>query len=277
MDQVTVEKPVEEIDCSEYELAAGFAYPSFEVRITASEQQRLHRWCDIPENVFGASADPGLVSRLPIVLLANTVLQNRPGWAPVHTVQRIIQHRPVALDEVLRLEGRTDAFTAHARGETMHSTWLYFDAAGACVFEVKPQALLIDPAWSKTPQGRPHPTDERRWRTLDHKQCTPEATLGYCEGTNNPIHLDPEVAHSFGFRAPIIAGTQTMSFLLEPVYRAYRPESFELAIGFMRPVFWDDLLRLEAEEAAGGLRYLRAVNAADKVVADCSIAAMNGR
>ncbi len=256
----------------DFALEAGFEYPRVGVTVSKQEQHRLHGWCEIPAQVFGGSADPALVSRLPIVLLAHTVIAQRPRWVPVHTLQRITQVRAVALDETLDLAGHITRFEPHARGEIMHSLWRYFDGEGACVFEVRPQALLIDPARSGTPAGQAVASDARQWRLLGTKQCTPEATLGYCEGTRNPIHLDPEVAHSFGFRAPIIAGTQTMSYLLEPLYREHTPRSFDLSIGFLRPVFWDDELGIEGETASGSLRHVRAVNAAGKTVADCSIA-----
>ena len=54
-----------------------------------------------------------------------------------------------------------------------------------------------------------------KYQAVLHKQCTPESTLGYCEGSTNLIHLDPDYAKSFGFRAPIIAGNQTVNFLPE--------------------------------------------------------------
>lgn len=144
---------------ADYLLEAGFQYPERHISISAAEQHRLHGWCDMAPEVFGEVADPSLVGRLPVVMIAKR------------------------------------------------------EAA-------------------------------RGYEHLLTKRCTPEATVGYCQGSNNPIHSDVTVAQQFGFRAPILAGTQTMSFLLEPLYRHYAPQAFSLTIRFMRPAFWDDVLTM---------------------------------
>jgi hypothetical protein len=69
-------------------------------------------------------------------------------------------------------------------------------------------------------------------------------TLGYCEGTQNLIHTDPEYARGFGFRAPIIAGNQTVNFLLEGPAMDGLPRSFDILVRLLRRVFWDDAIRV---------------------------------
>ena len=80
-----------------------------------------------------------------------------------------------------------------------------------------------------------------------------------------------EIAQQFGFRVPILAGTQTMSFLLEPLYRNYSPQEFFLTIGFMRPVFWDDDLEIQATKKNVYFDHIKAINADKKCVADCVV------
>ena len=254
-----------------YRLEPGFQYPERQISISSAEQQRLHGWCDITPEVFGETADPSLVGRLPMVMIANTIAVGRPGWGQVHTVHRMTQHRPIRLGEVLTLQGRIDGFEPHPRGQVLKSTWRYIDRDGETPFEVKPDGLLIDPAIEL---DRPKHKPESVVREYEHiltKRCTPEATVGYCQGSNNPIHSDVEVARQFGFRAPILAGTQTMSFLLEPLYRNYAPQALSLIIRFMRPVFWDDVLTIEATNDSGYFDHIKATNADKKCVADCVI------
>lgn len=256
----------------EYPIEPGFAYPEQIISIDVAEQRRLHGYCDIEPGLFGNTADPSLVSRLPIVMLSNTIVVQRPRWGQVHTVQRIEQRRPVATGEALNLYGTIDRCAPHPRGEIMKSTWRYIDACNKTVLVVRPDVLMIDPDGGSATAKKPGVAEAGAESSLLwSKTCTPEKTVGYCEGTFNPIHDNPKVANSFGFRAPIIAGTQTMSFLLEPIYRRAAVDTLDVTIQFRRPVFWDDVLGIEAVENPQGYSYIRASNADGKVVADCTI------
>ncbi|MDA0822539.1 MAG: MaoC/PaaZ C-terminal domain-containing protein [Proteobacteria bacterium] len=262
-------------ESSDFRLEVGFRFPEKSVVVDREEQTRLHKWCDIEPTVFGDVADPALVTRLPVVMVANTVVAQRPEWGQVHTTHRMLQRRPILIGESLTLTGVIDGFVAHPRGEIMQCSWFYQDANGEIALEVYPEALLIDPAIDprrSAANERVKPPAEQT-KYLFTKRCTPQATAGYCEGTNNLIHLDLAAAQRFGFRAPIIAGTQTMSFLLEAIYRAYSPHALALTIGFRRPVFWDDELAIVVTERDAGSQYIQALNKAQKCVADCLVEA----
>lgn len=259
---------------ADYSLEAGFVYPEQSVLVERADQKRLHACCEIEPEVFGDVADPGLVGRRPTVMVAETIAACMPGWGQVLTVHRLTQMRPIKLDETLTLSGRVDGLTPHPRGQVLKTSWRYIAAEGDVVFEVQPEGLIIDPNYTPGSGERPEKlvVVERAYENALVKTCTPEATMAYCEGTHNPIHFDPVHAREFGFRAPILAGTHTMSFLMEPLYRRYSPRTFTLALGFKRPAFWDDVLTVQATSAEGYFDYLRAVNADNKCVADCRIA-----
>ncbi|MCP5199844.1 MAG: hypothetical protein H6977_07515 [Gammaproteobacteria bacterium] len=251
----------------------GYVYPAQDVTITADEQRRLHGWCDIAPEVFGDSADPTFVGRPPILLNTATIRASRPGWGPVHLLQRVHQARPIALGETLTLHGRVTALEPHPRGTLLCSRWEYRDAGGATPFVVEPEVLMLDPA--AVPVRRPRPADSAEsgdWEPLARHQCTPETTLGYCAGSSNLIHLDPDYARGFGLRAPIIAGMQTVNFLVAPLYREAAPAAFDLRIAFERPVFWDDALAISGRrDGAGRLVAVRAQNAEGKTVASLEL------
>ena len=254
-----------------YPIERGFEYPTQEVAISAAEQRRLHGYCDIGPQVFGALADASLVSRLPIVMLSNTVVVQRPEWGQVHTVQRITQTRAIRLGETLTMYGRIEGCEPHPRGEVMTSSWRYVDASDQIVFVVRPDVLLISPTGSQHERGNSTPSPRETTVPLWQKTCTPEKTVGYCEGTFNPIHDNPGIAAEFGFRAPIIAGTQTMSYLLEPLYREQERQQIGVEIAFRRPVFWDDVLSIEGRRTGDDFAYICALNGAGKLVADCRV------
>ena len=257
----------------DYRAEVGFEFPTEDIVITEEEQRRLHGWCGIKPEVFGAVSDPTFVARRPILLNTAMIRQSRPGWGQVHIVHRVTQTPPIRLDESLAMSGRITAVDPHPKGLAVTSEWIYRDRDGEIPFIVEPDVLMVDPDIEPTARA---PRSERgsgadAFESLATKQCTPESTLGYCEGSENEIHLDPEYARSFGFRAPIIAGMQTVNYLVEPVYRRKPPAALTLRIRFLRPVFWDDTLAIEGRaDDAGVLEAVRAINADGKCVADCA-------
>ncbi len=258
-----------------YRTEIGYEYPVFDVVVSEAEQRRLHGYCDIAESVYGGYVDPTFVARDPILLNTQTVLANHPERAPVHIVHRIEQHRPIRLGETLKMHGRISDIADHPKGWILTTIWEYRDAVGETVFVVTPDVLMIDPerAGNGGKGGSGRTADEEgAFEALTRKHCTPETTLGYCEGSTNKIHLDPETAQSFGFRAPIIAGNQTVNFLMEGVCRNGLPDQLSIEARFLRPVFWDDTVDVQGKADTGGqITDVRAVNGNGKAVADLKV------
>ena len=260
-----------------YRVEAGYVFPPETLTVTAAEQRRLHGWCDIPPERYGDRVDPTFLARRTITLNTASVGACRPEVGKVHTVHHLVQHRPVTLETPVEMTGRFTEIAESPRGWIAHSEWEFRAVDGAPVITVKPQLLMIDPARARPPgeggkaPAKP-PSDDGGFERLTRKQCTPETTLGYCEGSKNLIHLDPDNARRFGFRAPIIAGNQTVNFLLEALALERPPERFDVTIRFRRPVFWDDALAIEGRRRPDGtLEAIRAVNADGKTVADCRV------
>jgi acyl dehydratase len=260
-----------------YRIEAGFEFPSETLTVTAAEQRRLHDWCDIPAARYGGSADPTFLARRPILLNTASMAAARPEVGKVHIVHHLVQHRAIALDTPMTMTGRFTEIADYPRGWIAHSVWDFRTNDGASVLTVEPQVMMIDPERARQPgeggKAAAKPAEDASgFEGLTHKQCTPETTCGYCEGTRNLIHIDPDHAKGFGFRAPIIAGNQTVNFLLEALALDRAPETFDVTIRFRRPVFWDDTLDIEGRRGADGtLVTIRAVNGDGKVVADCRV------
>ncbi|MEE2689606.1 MAG: MaoC family dehydratase [Pseudomonadota bacterium] len=255
-----------------YLTEVGYTFPTFEIMITPEEQRRLHGHCDIPESLYGGLADPTFIARDPITLSAQTILANHPERAPVHTVHRIEQRRPIRLGETLEMSGRVTAIDDHPKGWTMTSLWEYRDIADDVVFVTTPDVLMIDPVRPTAPGSAKQTSKLDGFDLLLKKECTPKTTVGYLEGSTNKIHLDPATAQSFGFRAPIIAGNQTVNFLMAAVCRDGLPGTLSIETRFLRPVFWDDAIDIEGRrEADGTYAYFRAANQDDKTVAELRV------
>jgi acyl dehydratase len=259
-----------------YRTEVGYKYPVFDVMVSDVEQRRLHGYCDIAETVYGDFVDPTFVARDPILLNTQTVLANHPERAPVHIVHRLEQLRPIRLGETLKMHGRVSEIGDHPKGWTLTTIWEYRDEAGEIVFVATPDVLMIDPERSengrKRDEERKLEGEEDTFEVLTRKNCTPETTLGYCEGSTNKIHLDPETAQSFGFRAPIIAGNQTVNFMMEGVCRNGLPDQLSIEARLLRPVFWDDTVDVQGRaNKVGRLSDVRVINGDGKTVADLQV------
>ena len=258
-----------------YQVRAGYEFPAEALGVTAAEQRRLHGFCDIAEAVYGGTTDPAFIARRPITLNTAAITACHPARGIVHVVHRIRQLAPVPLDATGTLTGRYTAIEDVPRGRLAKSAFEYRRADGSLAMAIEPDMLLADRSRMPAPSGRKPAAIEAEpagFEVLTVKQCTPKSTLGYCAGTRNLIHTDPDHAQRFGFRAPIIAGNQTVNFLLEGLAVDGAPDSFEVEIRFRRPVFWDDAVTVLGRRGADGRpAELRAVNGDAKLVADCRV------
>ena len=259
---------------------AGYMFPVEQLTVTEAQQQQLHGFCDIPPERYEPYVDPTFLARRPVPINTESIAHCHPTYAKIHTVHRIRMAEPVRLGETVTMTGGFTAVTEVPRGWIAHSRWSYCRADGTEVMTVEPQVLMGDP--DKTPSAKSAKNPPKPAKSLDpppdkyqavlHKQCTPESTLGYCEGSTNLIHLDPDYAKGFGFRAPIIAGNQTVNFLLEGLALDGQPASLDVEIRFLRPVFWDDAVVVrERRDRNGVIDEVEAVDRNGRRLAVCAV------
>ena len=255
----------------EFRLEPGYEFPQEEITVSEAEQHQLHGFCDTPPERYGDFVDPTFLARRTIRLNTEAIQACRPDCAPVHMVHRLKVHAPVRLGETITMTGQYIAIPEISRGWVTKTRWEFHRADGGHVLTVEPDVMMMDP--SKAPSEKKGARKERPaaddagFETLLEKQCTPDTTLGYCEGTTNLIHTVPEVAAEYGFRAPIIAGNQTVNFLLEPLALEGVPAEMDVELKFLKPVFWDDAVNVQGRREGGVLTALRAVNGDGETVA----------
>ena len=86
----------------------------------------------------------------------------------------------------------------------------------------------------------------------------------------NLIHSDPEVAQSFGYKAPIAGGVMAVHFMMAHLWRDGPLEALEMSVKFRRPMYWDDELALGTQEGDENcLAVLRTENG--KVAAEAKV------
>ena len=255
---------------TEYRLEPGYEFPSEEITVSEADQRQKHGFCDMPPERYGDVVDPTFLARRTILLNTDAIQACRPDCAPVHVVHRLKLHAPVHLGETVTMTGTYIAIPEISRGWVTKSRWEFHRADGTKVLTVEPDVMMMDPSKApdrKTGARKERPNDDATgFETLLEKQCTPDTTLGYCEGTTNLIHTVPEVAKEYGFRAPIIAGNQTVNFLLEALALDGVPAEMDVELKFLKPVFWDDSVKVQGKKKDGVLTEMRAVNGEGETV-----------
>ena len=100
------------------------------------------------------------------------------------------------------------------------------------------------------PSPRPHPIPERSPDLACDLPTVPQAALIYrLSGDRNPLHADPEVARSAGFKAPILHGLCTLGAAGHALLKSccdYDPARFRsLKLRFSAPVYPGETIRTE--------------------------------
>lgn len=122
------------------------------------------------------------------------------------------------------------------------------------------------------PVSVPHGIPQRDPDLVHEIAALPQAALLYrLNGDLNPIHVDPEVAHSAGFERPILHGLCTFGIACHALlatlcdYDANRLKSMQ--VRFSRPVFPGEVIRTEVwNEGPGRAAFRSNVPARDLIV-----------
>ncbi len=262
-----------------YQVKAGWAFPARELSVPTSVQREMHGFCDIPPARYGDRADPGFLARWPIRVIGEAIFAAEPGRGYVHTVQRIRQLAPIMLDEPITASGAFVKVEDVPRGWWLTAAFEFRKADGTLALVVEPQALMADKTRMPPPDAKKAdtkkapaaPAAEEGFQTIARKQLTPDKVLGYCAGTTNLIHTDPAYAQTFGFRAPIAAGNHLIHYMLEGVACDGVPETMDVSVRLMRPVFWDDEVTVEGRRDGGRIAALRQLKADGRVANICDV------
>ena len=226
-------------------LEAGFAFQTAEFAVARSFQEAKLRAAGIDAGRYGDRADPTFLGHGALKAMHESGISL---LGQVHMTQRYRLRRPVRLDEPLTVAGEVTRIDAVPRGRQVWCRFSYRDRAGREVCETERSGLRPDPARKRGPgDGAPAP-DEDGFEPVAGHRLTPEGVAAYSDDTLNAIHNDPEVAARFGFRAPIAAGLMGIHYYVAALAEDGIPERLDLAVRFLRPMFWDDRLRLQRRD-----------------------------
>ncbi len=231
-------------------LEAGFAFKTVEFTVSRSFQEEKLRAAGIDAARYGDRADPTFLGHGALQAMSASGISI---LGQVHMTQRFRLHRAVRLDEPLTVAGTVTRVETVPRGRRVWCRFSYRDGAGREVCETERSGLRPDPARKRRPGGgAAAPPEECGFEEVAAHRLTPEGVAAYSDDTLNAIHNDPEVAAQFGFRAPIAAGLMGIHYYVAALSEAGIPERLDLALRFLRPMFWDD--RLSLQRRAGQMR-----------------------
>lgn len=235
-------------------VAEGFRFPKLEACVTAERQRRHHEACDVPDGAFGGRADPSILGQDTALAAVRAGL---PLDGRIHLRCLIRQHRPVALDERLRLDGRVLPFGPSPRGRLLNAAFTFRDAGGAAPLEMEMHYLLPGAATGERAPREPEPAPAD-FAPVAAMALTPEKVTAYSSEAGNLIHFDADFAKRAGFRAPLAQGQMQVTAALGALAAAGLPNAFTLDSRFLRPLHWDDRAALEATADRRRLRFVAA-------------------
>lgn len=235
---------------------AGFEYEPDEVLVTPEYQHEKLRACGISPEIFGGCVDPSFYIGLGIHAGIRSGISAEGN---VNMLQSLVQYRPVALGESLRVCGVITAVTPVPRGWTIDTDVWFEDAQGGRVIGARRRSLKPDPSKTGTSGAgdRPQPVieAETKLQTLARHRLTPEQVVAY-SSEGNSIHYDMAASNRAGFRAPLIGGGMGVHYLMAALWSQDVPGLLDLDIFFRRPIFWDETFEvaISAEQDAICLR-----------------------
>jgi hypothetical protein len=235
-----------------HEPVSGFQYETHSLNLSVETQAERLTACGIDPAIFDADVDPAFFIGLAIHAGIDSGISAEGN---INMLQRLIQHRPAKLGEMLTVKGEIKSVTTVPRGQRVETDVWFEDAAGERVISC-PRISLRPQAQTKINSGagdKPRPVvDDLAELTLrETYQLTPASVKSYSiEG--NSIHYEQASAERAGFRAPLIGGGVGVHYLTAQMWLDRRPQSFDASIYFRRPIFWDETVQVGVIEERDG-------------------------
>lgn len=229
----------------------GFPFPARDVEVTAERQRRKLACCGIDADVWGNVADPSFFAFYTIMAQRWT---GRSINGNVHMSQVYRLNAGLPLDAPLTMTGKVTRIDPHPRGDVVFAEFAFETAGGGVPLEADRSSLNPGEGDPNAARSALPPVDLNRMRQIHETALEPERVAAFSDEAANLIHSDPATAERFGFRAPIAGGLMASHIMLGAlaIEAGGKPiTSLAAEIQFLRPMFWDERLRLMATEANG--------------------------
>jgi hypothetical protein len=225
----------------------GFVFPPRVVDISRERQNRKLALCGVDPTIWGDAGDPTFLGLFAIMAQR---WSGRSINGNVHMTQIFRLNNPLPLDQPITMAGEVSRVEPHPRGSQVFADFAFALNDGSVPLRASRSSLNPGPG---DPSGRrvTMPSDPLAGMSqISEVQLIPENVASFSDEAENLIHSDPATAERFGFRAPIAGGLMAshimLGALIEELGRAGPVTGLDMEISFLRPMFWDERLRLLA-------------------------------
>ncbi len=228
------------------EPVAGLRFEPEPIVVSTKDQADKLGACGLDPAVMQGDVDPSFYIGLAI---RAGIRNGISAEGNINMLTRLIQHRPVRLDEELTFQGRIEAVEEVPRGLAVSTDAWFEDADGERVISAPRRSLKPDPAKAKSGAGeRPAPVigDSASLVMGETYTLTPERVKEY-SSEGNAIHYEMDAAQKAGFRAPIIGGGMGVHYLVAAIRQQFNPKVLDMELYYRRPIFWDDTFQVGVE------------------------------
>ena len=161
-----------------------------------------------------------------------------PAMGMVHISNKIIQHKPFRLEEIVKIEAYFDKPKTHNRGKVFTVITKVYDKNGAVLVENHADQLKILTQGEKSTEPKKEfvaiEGDANQWKVFGNTG----RNFSKVSGDRNPIHLFKITANLFGFKRHIAHGMYSVSKgLAELDKKITNINAFEYYAEFKQPVF----------------------------------------
>lgn len=244
----------------------GFKFEPRDVAVERSRQRTKLSHCGVDPDLWGDVADPTFFAFFTIMAQR---WSGRSINGNVHMTQVYRLASALPLDAPLTMTGVVSRIDPHPRGSVVHADFAFRDMAGKEPMTASRSSLNPGPGDASAPRNALAARSLDTMGEISRTTLVPDRVAAFSDEAENLIHSDPATAKRFGFRAPIAGGLMAshimLGALIEEAGGAGGVTALNGEIAFLRPMFWDERLRVFASDVKdAGPRFLALVGDDDK-------------
>lgn len=222
-----------------------FVFEPRVLEITRERQRHKLALCGIDPDVWGDAGDPTFLG---VYAIMAQVWSGRSINGNVHMSQVFRLNKALPLDQPITMAGEVSRIEPHPRGQRVFADFAFALNDGTVPLRASRSSLNPGPG-APNAQRVSTPDDPLAGMSqISEMQLVPENVASFSDEANNLIHSDPATAQHFGFRAPIAGGLMAshimLGALINEAGRRAGISGLDMEISFLRPMFWDERLRI---------------------------------
>jgi acyl dehydratase len=200
-----------------------------------------------------------------------------PIAGPVLDAERYVElYRPLNSSETLSMNSKCLSVSSKSSGTLVQTETIMTEVGGQVVARIVSGAFYVGSKGESLNKGQYHDFTEPLPLTKSPDTVVEErVSLNQCaiyrlSGDYNPLHIDPDIACTFGFEKPILHGLCTLGFAVRAVVSAFGGNKAcsvkKIACRFSKPFIPGNVLQTEMWKISPNRIAFRVVSQEDKKV-----------